>query len=51
MTQTFKRTGTHRPRVICNVFLNKLKPIWTILASDEEGVCEAESAFLGPKYA
>ena len=37
MTQTFKRTGTHRPWVIFNVFLNKLKPIWTILASNEEG--------------
>ena len=35
MVHYFKRTGTHRRSVIFNVFLDKLKPIWTFLASDE----------------
>ena len=35
IAQTFKRHGTPHPGIIFNVFLNKLKPIWTFLASDE----------------
>ena len=52
MVHSFKRTVRPRPSVIFNVFLDKLKPIWTFLASNElakGGSVRQKTHFYGKK--
>ena len=52
MVHSFKRTVRPRPSVIFNVFLDKLKPIWTFLATNElpkRGSVRQKTHFYGQK--